>query len=430
MALVGSVFSSSPIPWEEVRNLGASDDPMSHELLLRIAAAAANPEERRQVLEAALARSRRLGFMRSSDLVRGWLRASSSAPLTEGDAAVALKVLNPAASDSLRAQMLEQGYQADKAAAAQLAAAVALDVRNIEMFRPLFSRAAGDFGRVSEIDQQATSAIMSAVPAIRALYLSDILDSSQLSPQDTQWLLARFREQGEPNVKLLVSHGLQNGTFVGPVKIFAEALAAQEPLSTRDRIVFLACLTSAPSKASAAALSTSYHPESPRALLALLWLSDDPEIRLAALDGLFAKPLGDPSLQRIADFVKSRKPEDRDHYSKVFAAAGLSDTLTDDEFSSGFALLHGRGVEPDLIAVLLQRAPSRVVFEVIESSGGTLQANVYLDLLKHPSKDVRLEALKRLQSFNDASMFALLRQMYDDERDEDVRRGYLNILGS
>jgi hypothetical protein len=148
------------------------------------------------------------------------------------------------------------------------------------------------------------------------------------------------------------------------------------------------------------------------------------------MDGLFAKPLGDPTLQRVVDFVESRKPEERDRYSRVLAAAGLSNLLTDSEFSSGFAILQQGSLEPELLSALLQRAPERLVFEVMAASGNNLQANVYLDLLKHPSKDVRLEALKRLRSFNDATMYALLRQMYEDERDEDVRQEYRAFLGS
>lgn len=432
-ALLSRQVSAHPINLEEVQSLGSSDDPMSHEALLRILASTTDASARNQVTETILARARRLGFIRSSALVRGWVLKGSSVALTNGEAPVALKALNPSMTDEARVEVLRKAYQADQAdkgSVAQLAAAIGLDQRKIELFRPIFVLSAEDFGRLTEIAQQSTPAIMAVAPPIRSLYFADILESSQMSAADTIWLLARLREQGEPNVRPLVAHGVANGAFNGPTRVFADALTGAEPLSTRDRIVFVACLTSGPSKAGAAALATSYHPNTPRALLALVWLSDEPEVRTAALDGLFAKPLADPALQRIADFIKSKRPEERDRYSRVFAAAGLSDLLTDKEFSDGFALLQQGAPEPELLAALLQRAPSRVVFEVIGASGSSLQANVYLDLLKHPSKDVRLEALKRLHSFNDATMYALLRQMYDDERDEDVRQEYRAFLGS
>lgn len=414
----------------EIQALAASDDPMAHESLLRFAAEARDAGERKEILQIVTARSRRLGLIRSSDLVRDWSASPNPSMLVAGNAPIALKILNPSISDSTRVELLQQGYQGDRLGTAQLAAALGLDLQRVDLFRPLYSNAAKEVGRAPEPIEQSTIAIMAAVPQIRSLYLSELLEAKELSPADTQWLLERLREQGEANVRPVVALGLRNGTFVGPRKVFAEALAAPSALSTRDRIVFFACLVSEPSRAGAAALVSSYNPYTARALLALVWLANDPDIRAMAMDGLFAKPLGDPTLQRVVDFVKSRKPEERDRYSKVLAAAGLSDLLTDSEFSSGFAILQQGSPEPELLSVLLQRAPARLVFEVLTASGNSLQANVYLDLLKHPSKDVRLEALKRLHSFNDATMYALLRQMYDDERDEDVRQEYRAFLGS
>lgn len=414
----------------EIQALAASDDPMAHESLLRFAADARDAVERREILQLTTERSRRLGLIRSSDLVRDWLLRGSSSTLVAGNAPLALKVLNPSLSDGARVELLQQGYLDDRLGAAQLAAALGLDMQKLESFRPLYSNAAKEFVRSPEPMEQSTVAIMAAAPPIRSLYLTELLEAKELSPSDTQWLLERLREQGEANVKPVVALGLRNGTFVGPRRVFAEALAAPSALSTRDRIVFFACLVSEPSRAGAAALVSSYNPYTARALLALVWLSNDPDVRATAMDGLFAKPLGDPTLQRVVDFVESRKPEERDRYSRVLAAAGLSDLLTDSEFSSGFAILQQGSLEPELLSALLQRAPARLVFEVLAASGNNLQANVYLDLLKHPSKDVRLEALKRLRSFNDATMYALLRQMYEDERDEDVRQEYRAFLGS
>lgn len=425
-----SVFSGTGISRQQVQALGASDDPMAHESLLRMAAAARDAGERKEVLEATLARARRLGLIRSSDLVREWIMKRGADAVTGGDAPPALKVLNPAIADSARMDILQQAYQADKDAVAQLAAALGLDLQNIEIFRPIYAQAAQELGSSPEPLEQSTAVIMVAVAPIRARYFSDLLESFEMTPADTVWLLSRLREQGEANVKPVAALGLKNGAFTGPRRVFAETLAGPTVLSTRDRIVLIACLISAPSKANAVALGASYNPDTPRALLALIWLSDDPEVRLAALDGLFAKPLGEPNLQRIAEFVKSKKPQERDRYSKLLATAGLRELLTAQEFSAGFTMLQQAPPEPDLIAALLQRAPAPVVFEVLAAAGDGLQGSVYLDLLKHPSKDVRIEALKRLRGFNDATMFALLRQMYDDERDEEVRQEYRAFLSS
>lgn len=422
--------SAAVVSQEKLQALGSSDDPMTHESLLRLVAASGEPAEINQLFDVVLTRARRLGLSRSSDLVRAWLQRENHSPLMTGKPPLALKALNPAISEGAREELIQRAYQSDAQAATQLAAALALDLRNVELFRAVYSNAVKDLGRSAVPDEQSTTAIMLAAAPVRSLFLSEILESKELSAADTVWLLERLREQGESNLQPVVRQGLRNGTFVGPRRVFAEALIDPTALSTRDRIVFVACLLGEPSRASAVALASSYNPHTARALLALVWLSDNADVRAAAIDGLLAKPLGDPNAQRIADYVKSKKPEERGRYHKIIAAAGLSDLLSDAEFSSAFAPLRQGAPEPDLLAAVLQSAPPRVVFEVIAASGGTLQVNVYLDLLKHPSKDVRLEALKKLRGFNDATMFALVRQMYDEEQDEEVRAEYRAFLSS
>lgn len=415
---------------QELQDLAASDDPMTNEVLVRMAADARDSGDRRTIIEALLGRSRRLGLPRSSELVRGWVAQGSSTALVAGDAPLALKAINPVMPESARQDVAMKAMQADSAAGAQLAAALALDLQQKELFRRVFELAAKGQGRIQDADGRSTSALMAAITPIRALYVHDLLADAALTPSDTVWLLARLGEQEEPNVKPVVAIGLQNGAFKGTQRVFAEALTSSGVLSSRERAVFVSCLVGVPTKANAIALTSSYNPDAPRALFAILWRSNDPAVREAAMDGLFAKPLGDPSLQIIAEYLKAKKPGERDRYARVFAAAGLTALLTDDEFSSGFAVLRDGSSEPELIPILLQRAPPRVVFEVLDASGNKLRAPEYLDLLKHPSKEVRLEALKRLRNFNDATMFALVRQMYEDERDGDVRREYEAFLSS
>ncbi len=421
--IFSSLMPARALSQEELSALSSSDDPMAHEALLRMANEVRSAE-RSIVIDVLLSRSRRLGLPRAADLVRQWSMKDSSV------ATLALKAINPSLPDMSRVDLVAKVMKADLAAGAQLAAALGLDLQNKELFRQNFEVAARDQGRVVDTNGRSTAAVMAAIAPVRGLYLVDLVDESSLSKEDVIWLLARLGEQGEPNLKSVAALGLKNGTFQGPQRVFAEALTAPTLLSPRERAVFVACLAGTPSREQAVALTSSYNPSAARALFAVLWLSPDPATREAAMDGLFAKPLGDASLQAVADYIKGKNPNDRDRYSKVFAAAGLSDLLTDDEFSAGFALTREGSPEPGLISVLLQRAPSRVVFEVLESSGDKLQAPVYLDLLKHPSKEVRVEALKRLRNFNDATMYALVRQMYDDERDGDVRREYEQFLNS
>lgn len=415
---------------QKVQQLSMSDDPLAHESLVRLLREAKNDTESAAVIQGVLLRARRLGFVRSSDLIRSWYRSGEASVLTGGASPVALKLINPALPAAARPEALQRAYDgAAKRDTVQLAAALALDQPPRDQFRSVFVQASKEVARVPDAEGHSTSAIMLTIPEVRALYGSDVIGIAPgVDPKDVQWLLIKVGEQGDPQVRAIASLGLRDGLFQGAQRVWAESLASGVGLSQRERAALVALFRGAPTIASVRSLVASYNPETARTLLAVLLASHEPAVQQAALDGLLNKPIADPYLQSVLDYVRATPVAEHAKYGALLAAVGLSANLSDEDFARGFALLKARPVDDDFVSVLLHKAPPRVVSEVLREVGPELQAGVYLDLLRNPSKEVRLEALKRLDGINDIAALAVMRQYSEDETDEDVRRMYSKVL--
>ena len=57
-----------------------------------------------------------------------------------------------------------------------------------------------------------------------------------------------------------------------------------------------------------------------------------------------------------------------------------------------------------------------------------MESGVFLDLLRHPAKEVRIEALQRLVGNNNVIAIKLIKQYYEEELDLDVRAQYERTL--
>lgn len=413
----------------KLNELGLSDDPMAHEALLRMLKDSPEPEARSAVIAAVLVRSRRLGLLRASDLVREWYAAGEPRRLLEGDHPIALKIVNPALSDTTRQTLALQAYPNDKGEVVQLLAAVGLDRGKSDLYTELFIKADRDLARVEDTAEHSTKALMLAVPVIRALYFGDIFDAPpELSRSDTAWLLHVLGVQGDPLVRRLATLAIQNKTYEGARSVFAEALRDGVSLSTRERSLLVGCLAGKMSADSVSSVVSSYFSEASRVLFAIAYLSPDEAVRRAAFDGVVTKPLTDPFVRKLADFVRNKRSQQRDTYVRLIATIALNTNLDQNEFNQGFTTPEQASAaalrDKDFVIILLRSAPARVVSEVLRLIGAQLDVGMYLELLSNPNKEVRLEGLQRLDGVNDATAITFIRQSYESEQDPEVRSEY------
>jgi len=432
-ATPGAVLEVQGTLQQKVETLSRSDDPMAHETMMRLLKDGSAAEEKKLIVGGMLGRARRLGLIRSSDLVRGWFASGEHPALIGGLQPPALKAINPSMSAGARAELLKRSYELDHAPIAQLASALALDAVGFEPFRDLFLSAAKDVGGITDAGEHETKAAVISVPSVRALYLGDLLQAPPpLSVPDTAWLVRLLGTQGDAQVRHIAALGLENGTYIGPQRVFAEVLSGGVSLSSRERWALVSALGGSISQDTVSSLVASYYPEASKALLATMFLSNSPQVRLAAFDGLATKPIADPYVRGIMQFVRTSRSADRANYLPLVVSIGLQPYLAEPEFGRGFEGL-AEGAQPkiadaEFISVLLRNAPPRVVSEVLRIRGSSLDEGMLLDLLSSPYKEVRIEALNRLSGTNDATAVTYLRQRYQSETDPEVRQKFKDLF--
>ena len=420
------IQSVSDLPPAFTEKIGASvlsDDPFAHETLIKALKEAEDDSQRSAITHGILSRSRRLGLLRSTDLMRNWLQESR----IRADNLLFIKLLNPALPGKTRLELLRNAYAEERQETVQLAAALGLDLGEPEALREIFMMAAKELAGFMDHEQHGVLAILIAMPQVRTLYLADILElKDQISSVDILWVLDKFVQQHESELRTIAALTIAKGAVSGPQVVFVEVLRNGVGLSQRERSALVSAAQGKISRATVSTLAVSYTAEAPKALLATIILADDSEVQRSAYEALTAKPINDPYLRAVRDSIRDRAQRER--YGQLVATIGLSNYLSDEQFTKGLEVLKSGPLDQGLITVLLQHGPARVVFEVITQLGDRLESGVFLDLLRHPSKEVRIEALQRLVGNNNIIAIKLIKQYYEEELDLDVRAQYERTL--
>ncbi len=419
----GQASDLSPAFTERIGALVLSDDPLAHESLAKALKEADSDSQRSLIIDGMLVRSRRLGLFRSADLVRSWLDGKEQQALIQQEGALALKLLNPALPRKNRTALLHNAYAQEPQGALQLAAALGLDLGEYEEFKGIFITAAKDHAGISDAEQHGALALLITLPQVRVRYLPDILElKDSISSADTLWLLEKLGQQRSAELRTIATISIAKGAVSGPRLVFVEALRNGVGLSPRESSVLIAAARGSISRSTVSALAASYSVEAGKALMATMILAEDDGVQQSAYEALIATAINDPYLRGVRDFVRDRPQRER--YTKLVATIGLSSYLSEKDFTNGFEVLKIRPVDQGLVAVLINQGPARVVFEVITQLGDRLKSGVFLDLLKHPAKEVRIKALQRLVGNNNVIAIMLIKQYYEEELDLDVRAQY------
>jgi len=89
-------------------------------------------------------------------------------------------------------------------------------------------------------------------------------------------------------------------------------------------------------------------------------------VRRAAFDGVVMKPLTDPFVRKLADFVRNKRSQQRDTYVRLIATIALNTNLDQNEFNQGFTTpeqASAAALRDKEKTLILEKVESREVME-------------------------------------------------------------------
>jgi hypothetical protein len=412
---------------EYIEQLATSGDPLAHDMLVRMFKESDSDDTARKIWDGLLDRARRNGLVRASDHVRAWGKIESISAQRGAKLAPFLRLLDPALPIGTRVELLESAKSIDPKFTLGLAAALALDLKQVNSFRPFFltSVAAAMAVDSGTLRDRSVGALMLATPDISTLYAEDILADPNLVPDsDILWLLSELTQRQFPGVKRVSDQVIARKLVPEVEAVFLEILGRKSSIPARVQSSLVSCASGKAGRADVVSFAGWYDSDAERALWALLLKTQDPELAERAFDALAAKPLLAAGISGLYDYVRSTYYADRMVVGRLVAALALEEDLPDGVFSRAFEGLDRLPRSRDLIRVVLKGPSSRALREVIKRYGPLIDRMQLLDLVKQADPLVRAAAVEALSSANDVAILKILSDAYAGETDPGVRSAY------
>ena len=404
-----------------------SDSPTAYQEITELLSQAPDPARRLEIGKVLTSRARRQGLGRTADVVLGQMEDAKEPATFGGDdgSRPFLRLLDPALSSNARLEEIARLYQVSPRVACILAAASALDTGDAEAYRGLFAKAVAEQVGIANGGEHNPYALMLLLPDVHDLFSEDIVAMQEKIPaSDVVWLLEELGRQGRPEVSTAAQIAERRQSIPGGRAVFLRELRRSAALRQRLRTAMVSGALGNLSMDDVRLFDEWYGQGASRVLEATVLTASSSSLKRAAFDALSAKPIADPYVAKIMEFVRSSYGNDSSRFAGVVAAIDLRDVVGADVLNSEFDVVRDAPRSQEFLRQLTRGAPPEVIEILLRRYSDSMDQLDIVDLLGHPSAPVRVAAVSSLTKVNDIMLLKLISQSYDDETDPRVRAVY------
>lgn len=412
---------------KELAQLVNSDDPLAHNILVKSAVEAENPELREASEKAIIDRARRLGLMRSSEQVRQWLRSIKDLDRPPSYEAL-LKSLDITLPAEAQERTIREAYASNVRVAIKLAAALALDTNKLQAYQPVLAQLVGDSMKRTDANKFSALALILINPELSMVFSDDVVQRREELPDaDILPVLAALADRNDVNNVRPVANLAMERKLISPLR--------QLFLTTvRDRESLPAEILNSLVRASAGVLKADEmvnfgrwdDREAERIILGVLADSTDPDVAKEAFDILSGKSMTIEPSHSLVEWIRKDHWDNRKTLAPAVGILGHLDLATEEQISRALDILVPYFKDARISAMLLDTGNARLLGYMIEKYPSSLGFGSLLKLLGHQEKELRIKAINALGKLDVKDVIALnlIIEQYEREKDEDVKMLY------
>lgn len=418
---------------EFFNGLAMSDDPLAHGKLEKEFRESMTPERRALALRSLMARSRRLGVLRGADVILSIAqqRGIGSGPEIPPELVFGISALDPMKANQAKRELLVSSYSSSPQVVTSLAAALALDSKDSATYHDIFVRAAEDQLAITQAAGKNDLALMLLLPDVHDLFSEDlVLRGEELPAEDVKFLLSEMARRERCGIATVAQLAAKKKVSSELGAVFLRELQQSSGLEPKVRAALVSGALGSFSEGDVDALAEWYAPGSARALEAAILGSQDLTIRKKAFEALRSKPLGDGYVSGVLEFIQATYGADSERFAPLVATLALREVAAPAVVKGGLSVVPDAPSNRKLAQRIIQKAPGGVVLIALPELHQLLEPTDLTDLLAHPDKAVRLQALPYLSNANDILVLKLIQQAYEQEQDEEVRRAYQDNIAT
>lgn len=412
-----------------LQDLVASEDPLAHDELVRKAKEASKPDRRRMVEKAIFDRSRRLGLVRSAEHLRAWFNSLTGDKLPSAYEAL-LRTVDPSMPLDSRASSLKQLYLSHPQVIVRLAAALALDTRDMDGYHDVLAPLVGDLTRQADASKRSTVALILGTPELSSLFAEDVgklVDS--IPDEDVPWLLQQLGQRGDTHTRFVAGVSLNRKLFSPAKNVFLELIKSRTDLPNAVMASLVRGVVGTMTVGDIGAFGTWYDLDADEALFAVAVDASDPSLSIAAFDTLGSKSITDVCVSGLIDWVRRQYFEKRGDFSKTIGILALHNKYSDQEIYESLAVFDKYARNRELMKILLQADSPAIMTAVMRKYSKTMDTTTLVGLLRHPEPKVRSSAVLALEGKNDVGVLKIVLDAYEAETDPEVKAFYEENVG-
>lgn len=405
--------------------IAASDDPLAHDVLLTTARDARVPELRFSAERALIERARRLGMIRSSEEVKSWLQLQKERPTLPVYYEPALKSLDTTLPIEARNASLRQAYAANPQFILRLAAALALDAKNISDYQPILAQLVGDASKLENAQSRHPLALIVADADLAAAFGDDVIyRREELPDSDVLWVMENLATRHDTRVRALANLAIQR-KLTNPMRsTFLEMIRdrADIPLDVMQGLVRAA--TGNLTRDDISNFGKWYDVAVEDILFSVCADSDNGDILVEAFDTLGSRSLAHEPGSSLVEWVRASQWNNRKEFVHAIGVLSNQTIAVEADIKDALKVFDGYERDQRLLGILMRAENPIVTRIVVEKYGTKLGIGRLLNLLRADDTQVKLTAINALKTFNDVGALRIIIDNYEREKDPVVKAAY------
>ncbi len=411
---------------QKIEQVAGSDDPLSHELLVKIALDAPTRPERELAEKAILTRATRLGLKRSAEQVRQWLRASAKGEHPPGYAPI-LRSLDTTLPEERHENMLKEAYPTNPKIVLRLTAALAFDTGKIKEYQPVLAQLISDMNRDETLQGRSIPALVLASNELAPVFAEEALQAiEQLPNEDLLWVLGIVAERGDASLHTVAMLATERGIFSPLRRTYVDLIIKRDNLP-RDMVVTLIKAAAGVLRKEDVVVIGRWLDAQVEGLLFTICADDtNPQATLEAFDILAGKNVAQPAIRNIIEWVRSSHWAERAQFAVAIGTLGVLDKVSPAQVEKVVDAF-GKYLGDSRILDSLIELKNPLIFKgILLKYGKYVDAPMLLRFMDYPDKEVRLIVVERAASYSkDVVVMKMAIDYYEKETDPDVRKLYL-----
>lgn len=414
---------------EYLRKFVESDDPLSHDVLVKSALNAPNKSDRIIAEKAVLDRIKRLGLVTTADVVKEWLEG-----ITPEGAALqklpssyenVLQAVNPSLPQEVQESMLVSIREKEPSFGTRLIASLVIDSETPQNLSALLTQAIGSELSIEGMSDISSLALLLYHPGIGPRFSQRIIARAKDIPdRDILWLLGQLAVSADERSKAISKIALERKLLTPLRKNFIEVISSDSQLPAEIVAALAGAASGRIADQDIGTLGAWFDVRAGKLLLAICADNTDDAIVSKAFDAAMGKTINEEPAASIIEWIKAEHWSERAKFARLIAVVTFPNEVGSERIGKEIDGVKKYLGEEGLFSILMSRGDLSVITHMLSDHGDLFGLAELLQLLNHKNKEVRILGIQNLKKYNDITALRLIKEAYENEKDPDVLNAY------